>query len=174
MTESNSTFVQWSVLGAFASTKLSIAEALQMLKKQPHVVNAEPAVSPTSAAASASGASSAAAAAVSAAPASSQTASAGSTSGSDDAPPQASTSLLRNLSLQSQKALEVFSLLDANKDGRLTIKEFRVAMDRLCGLGPLPDMAVNIMLQEADQDCSNDVDYNEFVAYLKKKRFTNL
>ncbi len=77
--------------------------------------------------------------------------------------------LVRQLSQHSQVLLQSFQDLDLNQDGRLDIKEFRVAVERMCGLGKLPEMAVNILLHEADQDSSNDVDYNEFVQFIKKR-----
>lgn len=83
--------------------------------------------------------------------------------------PPAALGLTRQLSLKSQELLSKFQELDKNGDGRLDISEFRVAVEALVGFGRLPDMAVNILLDEADLDDSADVDYNEFVAFIKKR-----
>jgi hypothetical protein len=77
--------------------------------------------------------------------------------------------LLRKLSDRSATLKKVFEEYDTNKSGRLEFDEFKLLINKLNPFGtghPLPDMALRVLLAEADPSEEGGVNYENFVKFL--------
>jgi len=82
-----------------------------------------------------------------------------------EGPPQ----LLRKLSDRSATLKKVFEEYDTNRSGRLEFDEFKLLIAKLNPFGtghPLPDMALRVLLAEADPNEEGGVNYENFVKFL--------
>lgn len=67
---------------------------------------------------------------------------------------------------------QVFTMFDANRDGIVELDDFRHALECL-GETPTEDKLIE-MFRSVDLDCDNQIDFDEFVVYMKPKIFKPL